>query len=162
MVETEVENLTLLVRWTLVHLCQIQNSVQSTDICQTGDESGVINTHKHEETAVMYGFYCQQLLVSNSKYCCWLRRLKGSVGHFPQATIQQCMPATVLCTVTDLFALLFLYLISHRSTRHWLFSLLALWHALTFKTNSNSSQQSLYPWWSWNLSILHCPSPNKG
>lgn len=80
-------------------------------------------TYEQADTALMYACHCQQLLVSNSKFWCWHGRVKRAVVPSLQANVQQYMPASVSCSVTDLSAPLFLYWISQCSTRYQPFSL---------------------------------------
>lgn len=65
---------------------------------------------------------CQHLLISNSKCWCWHGGLEGSVARSGQAAIQQCIHASVLCSVTDLSGLSLLYGISWSFTRYRLIS----------------------------------------
>lgn len=105
--------------WGAVTKCQYPSSWS----WEQTDPRTQTHTYKQAETALMYASHCQQLLVSNSKFWCWHGRLKRAVAPSLQATVQQYMPASVSCSVTDLSAPLFLYWISQCSTRYQLFSL---------------------------------------
>lgn len=90
-------------------------------------------------TELMYSSngWNQRLLVSNSTFSCWHRQLNGSAGPSLQAAVQLHMPASVLCSATDLFGLLGRLGAPHSVS----YSLSWLSHgAVTFPTNSKHSK----------------------
>ncbi len=89
------------------------------------------HTHTHTQTCTDRANVCIQLpMAACIKFQILVlahKTVKGSVAPSLQASIQQYMPASVLCSATtDLFALLSLCSAGQPSTRYQLFSLLAL------------------------------------
>lgn len=92
----------------------------------------------------MYSSHClnQRLLVSNSKFSCWHRRLNGSAGPSLQAAIQLHMPASVLCSATDLFGLLGCSALHTASAILSPGSLMVQWPSRRIQNIQNSSQST--------------------